>query len=323
MSDEQHSPSAISKSRLEVLVDGIFAIAMTILVLDLRVPELADRHSIRELGRALVAQRTTYVSYLLSFLMLGMFWYRQNHTYRYFRVITKPMLALYFAQLAVAASFPFCASLFGRYVGNPMSIAIYLGCVMLYAWIAAVTWVVARRSGSLNADVTDAIYLRSRRRWAFSCAFVTLLFVLNLSRVIGGIEPGGPGADEQAIRDLASRWQKALLDRDAAGQAAMFAADGIEYHDGQEPLVGPAQVLAWEQKAASDHPKAKITTTTDRILISASGDLAVQSGEGRITALGARGEDTSVRRQRFVTVWKKVDGRWKVAHDIAVNTTPW
>ena len=129
--------------------------------------------------------------------------------------------------------------------------------------------------------------------------------------------------EQQAIRDLAAKWQKALLDRDAAGQAAMFAPDGIEYHDGQEPLVGPAAVLAWEQRAASNHPKAKITTTTDRILIAASGDLAVQSGEGQISGLGANGEDTSVRRQRFVTVWKKIDGKWKVAHDIAVNITPY
>jgi ketosteroid isomerase-like protein len=103
----------------------------------------------------------------------------------------------------------------------------------------------------------------------------------------------------------------------------MFAPDGIEYHDGQNPLVGPAAVLAWEERAAASHPKAKITTDTDQILIAASGDLAVQSGEGKITGLGANGEDTSVRRQRFVTVWKKIGGEWKVAHDIAVNITPY
>jgi uncharacterized protein (TIGR02246 family) len=130
-------------------------------------------------------------------------------------------------------------------------------------------------------------------------------------------------ADEKAIRELSARWQKALLDRDAATQASMFAADGISYHDGQEPLVGPAAILAWEQKAVSNHPKAKITSTTDRIQISTSGDLAIQTGEGRLTSLGANGEDGSVHRQRFVTVWKKVDGQWKVAHDMAVNITPW
>ena len=103
----------------------------------------------------------------------------------------------------------------------------------------------------------------------------------------------------------------------------MFADDGVSYHDGQEPLVGPAAVRAWEAKSAANHPKAIITSTTDRIQISTGGDLAIQTGEGRLTSLGEHGEDRKVHRQRFVTVWKKVNGEWKVAHDIAVNVTPW
>jgi uncharacterized protein (TIGR02246 family) len=153
-------------------------------------------------------------------------------------------------------------------------------------------------------------------------------FALSLvaAALIAGCSPARRtpdlAAEETTIRGLAAKWQKALLDRDAAGQAAMFAPDGIEYHDRQPPLIGPAAILAWESKAASSHPKAVITTTTNEIRIAASGDLAVQSGEGRITGLGANGEDQSVRTQRFVTVWRKVNGEWKVAHDIAVDTTP-
>jgi uncharacterized protein (TIGR02246 family) len=128
------------------------------------------------------------------------------------------------------------------------------------------------------------------------------------------------GADEKAIRELAARWQKALLDRDAATQASMFADDGVSYHDGQEPLVGPAAILRWEKNAVVSHPKAKITSTTTELRIAAAGDMAIQAGEGQLTDLGGNGEDHTVRKQRFVTVWKKVNGQWKVAHDIAVNT---
>ncbi len=135
--------------------------------------------------------------------------------------------------------------------------------------------------------------------------------------------PPDLAAEEAKIRELAGRWQKALLARDAASQAAMFADDGVSYHDGQEPLVGPKAILEWESRAVAEHPQAKITTVTREIRISASGDLAVQSGEGEMTSLGVNGEDRAVHRQRFVTVWKKVRGEWKVAHDIAVNTTPW
>src|SRR5215470_10608372 len=85
----------ISRSRLEMLVDGIFAIAMTILVLELKVPELTDRRSVWELARAIGRQAPTFLSYLLSFFVLGMFWYRHNMGFRHYRVITAKMLALH------------------------------------------------------------------------------------------------------------------------------------------------------------------------------------------------------------------------------------
>jgi uncharacterized protein (TIGR02246 family) len=324
--DQHTSAFVISRSRLEMLVDGVFAIAMTILVLDLRVPDLTDMHSIPELARALVRQAPTFVSYLLSFIVLGMFWFRHNQQYRHYRSISGAMLALHFVMLAAAASFPFCAALVGRYAPNPLTVTIYLTCIVVYAWTATATWIVAKRSGSLSEELPEAAYLRSRKRAIRSSVVVSALLVINLGRVLGA--PSRPdatlrSADDKAIRDLAARWQQALLDRDADVQASMFADDGVSYHDGQEPLVGPPAIRAWESRSKTSHPKAIITATTEAIRIAAAGDMAVQTGEGRLTSLGENGEDRKVHRQRFVTVWKKVDGEWKVAHDIAVNVTPW
>ncbi|HET9834114.1 MAG TPA: SgcJ/EcaC family oxidoreductase [Vicinamibacterales bacterium] len=324
--DQRTNVSVISRSRLEMLVDGVFAIAMTILVLELKVPEVAERRSVAELTRALAKQAPTFLSYLLSFLVLGMFWYRHNRQFRHYRAITLPILGLHFIQLAAAASFPFCAALVGRYAPNPLALVVYLGCVVAYAWSATATWIVARRSGSSSSDLPEETYLRERKRGIVSSVVVSALLVVNLARAFGA--PAGPdaaklSADDKAIRDLSARWQQALLARDADGQAAMFADDGVSYHDGQEPLVGPAAIRAWESRSKASHPKAIITSTTDAIQIAESGDLAVQTGEGRLTNLGENGEDRKIHRQRFVTVWKKVDGRWKVAHDIAVNVTPW
>ena len=322
---ETHASAVISRSRLEMLVDGIFAIAMTILVLELKVPELDNSRSVHELARALARQLPTFGSYVLSFLVLGGFWYRQNHQFRFYHRITGRMLILYFVQLAAVAAFPFCAALLGRYPRNGTSVAIYYGCVVLYLWAITATWIIAKRSGSTGPELTDGIYRRSRRRALSFAVLFTVMFALFVSGAATApdVETQASSPDEQAIRALAARWQKALLDRDAPTQASMFASDGVSYHDGQEPLVGPAAVLAWEQRAVKGHPKAKITSTTDRIQISASGELAIQTGEGQLTSLGENGEDQKVHRQRFVTVWKKINGEWKVAHDIAVNTTPW
>jgi len=327
MTMEQHDAPvpAISRSRLEMLVDGVFAIAMTILVLELKVPELVDKRSISELAHSIVRQAPTFGSYLLSFFVLGMFWYRHNMQYRHYRAISGKMLALHLVALAAAAFFPFCAALIGRYATNPLALVVYLACIVVYAWTSCATWIVAKRSGSMSADLPEAVYLRGRKRAIRSSVLLSVLLVIYvIQTMVMGRWPTSPHAeDDKAIRDLSSRWQQALLARDADGQAAMFAADGVSYHDGQEPLVGPAAIRAWESRSKASHPKAIITSTTDAIQIAAAGDMAVQTGEGRLTNLGENGEDRKVHRQRFVTVWTKVDGRWKVAHDIAVNITPW
>jgi uncharacterized membrane protein len=174
----------ISKNRLEFLFDGIFAISMTILVLELKVPDLADRRSISELGQFLLHHGVSFVSYILSFTMLGIFWYRHNSYFRYFTRITKSMLAFTLVQLAVAAFFPFCAALFGRYPINRLSIVIYLGCIALFSWTCLIQWLLAKRQSALMPDLNDVVYCRTRKRSIISSILITFLFLLYLSSAL-------------------------------------------------------------------------------------------------------------------------------------------
>ncbi len=318
----QWSAKTVSRHSLT----GVFAIAMTILVLDLKIPELTNRASTSELARELARQTSMFLSYFLSFVVLGGFWYRHNQQYRHYRAISGSMLVLHLVQLAAAASVPFCAALLGRYGSNPLAMVVYLVCLLVYVSASYATWIVARRSKLMNADLTEGAYRRSHWRAFAVCTIVAAMLLLYVAKLVQ--TPAIPvdvsqGTDARAIRALAARWQQAVLARDPDGQASVFADDGVSYHDGQEPLVGPAAIRAWEAGSKASHPKAIITSTTDGIQIASSGDLAVQTGEGRLTNLGENGADRKVHRQRFVTVWKKVNGQWRVAHDIAVNVTPW
>jgi uncharacterized membrane protein len=60
--------------RIGALSDGVFAIAMTLIVLEIHVPDPGPIHSERELLSALVALTPRIVTYGLSFLTLGIFW---------------------------------------------------------------------------------------------------------------------------------------------------------------------------------------------------------------------------------------------------------
>lgn len=182
--EHSHSSSAISKGRLEFLYDGIFAIAMTILVLELKVPDLVDHRSRAELARALAHHAPTFASYLLSFLMLGIFWSRHNHDYRQFHLITRRLLAIHMVQLAAAAFFPFCAALVGRYPVNKTSFVVYIGCVLVLVWTRFANLLVAEKTGCLGADVVASDYLHTRKRVLRGCFILSAMFVLTLVRAL-------------------------------------------------------------------------------------------------------------------------------------------
>ncbi len=122
----------ISKSRLEFLFDGVFAIAMTLLVLELKLPELLDKRSVAELGRALLDNWRTFVSYIFSFFILSSFWIGHNTLVAKLTRVTKAIVAIHIWLLAWAAFVPFCARLIGRYPGNPLALLIYLTTAFAY-----------------------------------------------------------------------------------------------------------------------------------------------------------------------------------------------
>lgn len=124
--------SQISKGRLEFLFDGIFAIAMTILVLELKVPELQNHHSARELGMVLLHNWRTFLSYIISFIILSSFWIGHNTLYTKLTRITKTVVAIHIWMLAWAAFVPFCAHLIGSYPGNQLALLIYLAMAFAY-----------------------------------------------------------------------------------------------------------------------------------------------------------------------------------------------
>lgn len=127
-------------------------------------------------------------------------------------------------------------------------------------------------------------------------------------------------AEVMAIRDLDAQWLKAAQARDSAAEARVIANDGVAYREHVPPLIGPAAFQAYNQKMAAANPKSAINWSTEAIQIAAAGDIAIQTGEYHMTGLGPAGSQED--RGRFVTVWKKVNNEWKVAHDISSTTMP-
>ena len=73
----------ISKSRIETLTDGVFAIVMTLLVLEIAVPQLCDSEADIELPKQLIELWPVILSYGTSFIILDFFWIGHDYQFHY------------------------------------------------------------------------------------------------------------------------------------------------------------------------------------------------------------------------------------------------
>ena len=126
--------------------------------------------------------------------------------------------------------------------------------------------------------------------------------------------------EEQAIRSLSMKWLELDKAYDAAGQAALFADDGVALRENEEPAVGPTAIQNLCIRFYEQNPKVIPNWGTDRVEIAVSGDLAVEYGSWTGTDFGPTG--TEEDHGKYITVYRKVNGIWKVAADIALSTKP-
>jgi len=114
-----------SLGRLLALSDGVFAIAMTLLALDLRVPELGEHSSNDELFRALSAELPSFLTYILSFYVVASYWFAHHRLMRSVVTTHPRLLAHTLPLLLLIAALPFPSGLLARYGSTPLSLAVY------------------------------------------------------------------------------------------------------------------------------------------------------------------------------------------------------
>ena len=126
----------IGADRLVTLTDGVFAIAMTILVLELGVPTAERAASDEALGEALLEMWPEFLAYALSFLVLGMFWLMHHAIFDSVAHYDFTLQWINIAFLLFAALIPFSTALFGEHGITRVTSLIY-GLNMLTIWLCA------------------------------------------------------------------------------------------------------------------------------------------------------------------------------------------
>jgi uncharacterized membrane protein len=125
----QFSGGKLHLTRIEAFSDGVFAIIVTLLVLELKVPELHDHASVRELGHELIALLPKYLSWLISFIIVCKFWLNHHHILGLARHADYGMVWLNSLFLMCQSFVPFPTAMMGEYPGNPLAVS-FFGVVM-------------------------------------------------------------------------------------------------------------------------------------------------------------------------------------------------
>ena len=181
--DRPAQPADNSLGRLLTLSDGIFAISMTLLALDLQVPNLGGHPSDASLRHALAAKSDSYWVFLLTFYVVAGYW---RHHRRLMRSVVTTHPALIrdtLALLLLVAAMPFPNSLLGRYGSEPIALAIYGGVNALATLSLIVMSADVRRLNLADRDLlaTDD-YARSQWGWL---NFVVFLLCIPAGYVLG------------------------------------------------------------------------------------------------------------------------------------------
>ena len=133
MSTHDAASIGFSKSRVEALADGIFAVAMTLLVIDLKLPARADIHSQGGLIVAVLVLIPKFISWIISFFVLAIFWFSHHRQFQLVRTVDVPLLWINILYLGFVSLMPFSSSLSGEHSRMLFAQAFYSGNMILLA----------------------------------------------------------------------------------------------------------------------------------------------------------------------------------------------
>ena len=179
-----------SLERLAALSDGIFAVAMTLLVLDIHIPSSSAIHSEADLCWALTGMAPQWVAYLMSFLTLGIFWAGQQTQLNHIREGSRDLTWIHLAFLFTITLMPLTTRLLAEFIRFRMALVFYWLNILLPGAILYWSWTHATHHGLIKEDTAAEVHGAICRRILIAqglYAFGALLCVVSNYLSIGFI----------------------------------------------------------------------------------------------------------------------------------------
>lgn len=169
-----------SLERLSALSDGVFAISMTLLVLNVGVPASGAIHTEHDLWRALVDLAPRFVAYLMSFLTLGIFWVGQQTQLNHFTRSDRNLTWIQIGFLLTVSIMPFSTGLLAEFITYRLAIVVYWLNILLLGAALFASWRYASQAKLVKDEITVEMRAAVERRIVVAQALYALGALLCL-----------------------------------------------------------------------------------------------------------------------------------------------
>ncbi len=159
--------------RVLALSDGVFAIAMTLLALDLRIPGVSNE----DLPHALAEHGASYLAFLLSFYVVSRYWVNHHRLFRHVMRVDGGLMRLNLLLLLVVAALPFPSSLMSEHGGTTAAVVIYASTLAVASAILGALWLWA----SSHSLTTVTMPERVAREEAQVSLVITGIFLVSVA----------------------------------------------------------------------------------------------------------------------------------------------
>jgi len=176
--------------RVEAFSDGVFAIAITLLILEIKVPHFPGGATNAQVFRALVHLWPSYVAFLLSFFAILIMWINHHGLFRLIHRVDSPFLYTNGAMLLLVTFVPFPTALLAAYLGQPgehTATAAYCGTFVLVSIAFNAFWEVATGRGLLKRGVSEKHVAKIRNAYRFGLVVYVAAALLALWRPVVGL----------------------------------------------------------------------------------------------------------------------------------------
>ena len=148
--------------RIVFFSDAVMAIAITLLAIDLKVPEISPSQAAAELPAQFSALTPRIMSFVISFAVVGIYWTAHHRYFRYIKRYDGGLIALNLLFLLFIVVMPFVAGILGQYAYLPVGVIPYSAAVAAIGFVISALWFYASHNHRLVDASLDDHFIRTR-----------------------------------------------------------------------------------------------------------------------------------------------------------------